>query len=91
VADATQGGLSWLGAGRYVVAQIAGAFLGVAVADLMFDEPMFAASRHVRAGWPPGRASAWCTTATALFRWLVPPLSENAGSLVVSQRPEPLV
>jgi glycerol uptake facilitator-like aquaporin len=52
IADATQGGLSWPGAGRYVVAQVFGAFAGVAVADMMFDEPIFAASRHARAGWP---------------------------------------
>ena len=34
----------------YVTAQILGAFLGVAVAHLMFEEPVFAVSRHVRAG-----------------------------------------
>jgi glycerol uptake facilitator-like aquaporin len=52
VADATQGGLSWADAGRYVVAQVSGAFVGVAVADLMFGEPIFSVSHHVRAGWP---------------------------------------
>lgn len=52
-AEATQGGgISWPTAVRYVVAQVLGAFVGVAVADLMFDEPVFAASRHVRSGWP---------------------------------------
>lgn len=34
----------------YLVAQIAGAFAGVAAAHLMFEEPLFAASEHVRAG-----------------------------------------
>jgi glycerol uptake facilitator-like aquaporin len=52
VADATQGRLSWLNAGRYVLAQVAGAFIGVAIADLMFGEPMFSVSQHVRAGLP---------------------------------------
>ncbi len=37
------------GAG-YVAAQVAGALLGVAVAHLMFDEPLYAASRHARHG-----------------------------------------
>src|SRR6478736_2456930 len=40
IADATQGGISWTGAGRYVVAQVSGAFIGVAAADLMFGEPI---------------------------------------------------
>ena len=31
-------------------AQVAGAFAGVAAAHLMFGEPLFSASRHVRAG-----------------------------------------
>jgi glycerol uptake facilitator-like aquaporin len=34
----------------YIAAQIAGAFAGVAAAHVMFGEPMFFASRHVRAG-----------------------------------------
>jgi len=52
LADATQGSMSWPTAGRYVAAQVSGALAGVAVANLMFDEPVFAPSRHVRAGWP---------------------------------------
>jgi glycerol uptake facilitator-like aquaporin len=36
----------------YVAAQIAGAFAGVAVAHIMFGEPVFFASEHVRAGTP---------------------------------------
>ncbi len=52
LADATQGGLSWVTAGRYGVAQVLGAFIGVAVADLMFGQPIFSVSQHARAGWP---------------------------------------
>jgi glycerol uptake facilitator-like aquaporin len=52
LADATQGGLGWTVAGRYVIAQVLGAFVGVAIADLMFDEPIFAVSQHVRSGFP---------------------------------------
>jgi len=52
LADATQGGLGWADAGRYVIAQVLGAFVGVAIADLMFAEPIFAVSQHVRSGLP---------------------------------------
>ncbi|MGZ8290714.1 MAG: aquaporin [Telluria sp.] len=34
----------------YVAAQVAGAFAGVAAAHLMFGDPLFAASEHVRTG-----------------------------------------
>jgi len=50
LADAFQGGLRWRDVPPYVVAQIAGAFAGVAAAHLMFGEPIFFASRHARAG-----------------------------------------
>jgi glycerol uptake facilitator-like aquaporin len=50
LADAWQGGLAWREVPTYVAAQIAGAFAGVAAAHLMFTEPVFFASRHVRAG-----------------------------------------
>ncbi len=50
LADAWQGGLAWRDVPGYVIAQIAGAFAGVAVADRMFELPAFSASRHVRAG-----------------------------------------
>ena len=48
VADASQGGLSWSQAGGYVVAQIVGALIGVALADAMFGEPVYAWSQHAR-------------------------------------------
>jgi glycerol uptake facilitator-like aquaporin len=50
LADASQGGLAWRDARGYVAAQIVGAVVGVAIADLMFGEPPFASSRHVRHG-----------------------------------------
>jgi glycerol uptake facilitator-like aquaporin len=52
IADATQGGLRWREVPVYVVAQVAGAFGGVAVAHVMFGEAVFSASTHVRAGLP---------------------------------------
>lgn len=51
-ADASQGRLSWREAVAYSIAQIVGAFVGVALAHAMFAEPLFAWSRHVRAGFP---------------------------------------
>ncbi len=50
LADASQGGLAWREVPVYVAAQIIGAFAGVAAAHLMFTEPVFSASRHVRSG-----------------------------------------
>jgi glycerol uptake facilitator-like aquaporin len=52
LADAWQGGLAWSAVPIYVVAQVAGAFAGVAIAHLMFGEPLFSASQHARAGLP---------------------------------------
>jgi glycerol uptake facilitator-like aquaporin len=50
--DALRGGLTWRELGVYVLAQVGGAFLGVAVAHGMFDLPAFSASTHVRSGAP---------------------------------------
>src|SRR5262245_3581019 len=50
LADAARGDISWRDAHAYIVAQILGAFTGVAVAHLMFAEPAFSISRHARAG-----------------------------------------
>jgi len=50
LADASQGGLAWGDVPLYVVAQVAGAFGGVAAAHVMFEAPLFFASRHARSG-----------------------------------------
>lgn len=52
VSAASQGGLAWSAVPVYVAAQIVGAFAGVAVAHVMFGEPLFSASRHARHGLP---------------------------------------
>ena len=52
LAEASQGRMTWSTVPVYVAAQIAGAFAGVAVAHLMFGEPLFTASRHARHGLP---------------------------------------
>ena len=56
LADASQGGLSWSEVPFYLVAQLAGAFAGVAAAHLMFEIPVFLASRLAPSGRHPGRA-----------------------------------
>jgi len=50
LADASQRGLPWRDVPIYVAAQIAGAFAGVGVANVMFDKPVFFASTHARSG-----------------------------------------
>lgn len=50
LADAARGGLPWPETPVYVLAQITGAFAGVGCANVMFGEPAFFVSRHVRAG-----------------------------------------
>jgi len=57
----TQGGLSMLEFAVYVAAQLSGAFLGVACADAMFGEPLFAWSQHARAGLPQGLSEVVAT------------------------------
>lgn len=50
LADASLGGIAWREVPSYIAAQVAGAFLGVGAANVMFDEPLFFVSRHARAG-----------------------------------------
>jgi glycerol uptake facilitator-like aquaporin len=50
LADASQGGLPWREVPIYAMAQIIGAFVGVACAHLMFALPLYSISRHARSG-----------------------------------------
>ena len=50
LADAWQGGIAWREVPGYLIAQVGGAYGGVALAHGMFGEPIFTASRHVRSG-----------------------------------------
>jgi glycerol uptake facilitator-like aquaporin len=50
LADASQGGLPWREVPGYLLAQVVGAFAGVAAAHGMFGKPVFYASQHVRSG-----------------------------------------
>jgi glycerol uptake facilitator-like aquaporin len=48
--DAWLGGIPWRETPAYILAQLAGAFAGVAVAHMMFGLSVFSASPHVRSG-----------------------------------------
>jgi len=46
----SKGGIRWKQVPGYLLGQIFGAFMGVMAAHIMFGEPLFSASQHVRAG-----------------------------------------
>jgi glycerol uptake facilitator-like aquaporin len=50
LAEAWEGALPWRDVPPFVAAQLVGALAGVGIAHLMFEAPVFAVSRHVRAG-----------------------------------------
>jgi glycerol uptake facilitator-like aquaporin len=50
LADASQRGIPWCEVPGYLIAQIAGAYVGVACAHLMFGLTLFSASQHARSG-----------------------------------------
>lgn len=50
LADASQHGIRWSEVPGYIVAQIAGGYLGVVCAHLMFALPILSISRHNRSG-----------------------------------------
>lgn len=50
LASAWRKGVAWRHVPGYIGVQVVGAFSGVAAAHLMFGEPLFAASRHIRSG-----------------------------------------
>ena len=63
LADASQGGLPWREVPAYIAAQVAGAFVGVAVAHVMFKQPaLFFASQHGATG-----SRSWSSEFVATF------------------------
>jgi len=62
VAMATRGDIAWKLVPAYMLVQLASAVAGVGLADAMFDLPLYAWSRHVRAG--PGQ---WLSEFIATF------------------------
>ena len=68
-ADASQGGLSWQDACAYAVTQCVGALAGVGGADIMFEEPVYAWSRHVRVGFPQAFSEGVATFGLLAVMW----------------------
>jgi glycerol uptake facilitator-like aquaporin len=60
--EAMSGQVPWSTALLYMPAQLSGAFVGVAAAHVMFGEPLFFASQHVRTG-----LSQWISEFIATF------------------------
>ena len=60
LATASVGRLPWRHVPPYILVQVAAAFLGVALAHLMFSLPLFTASEHARTG-----AGQWVSEAVA--------------------------
>jgi glycerol uptake facilitator-like aquaporin len=50
ISDAIQGGIKWRDVGPYILAQTIGAFVGVAIANTMFELPIFFTSQKARTG-----------------------------------------
>jgi len=66
LAFAIRGDIAWPTAGVYVLAQLGGAFIGVWVAHLMFELPVWQVSSHVRTGH-----GQWLAEAVATFGLLL--------------------
>ncbi len=85
LADASQGGLRWRrDVPAYLAAQTAGAFAGVATAHLMFGEPLFAASRHARAGGAQMFSEAVATFGLLSVIWGCARLRSQAAPFAVA-------
>jgi glycerol uptake facilitator-like aquaporin len=69
LAAAATGGLRWHAVPVYLIAQIAGAVLGVWLAHLMFDLPILQLSQHVRTGLPQWTAEVVATFGLLLVIW----------------------
>jgi len=66
---ATTGGLRWHNVPGYIAAQIAGGILGVWLAHIMFDLPVWQLSHHVRAGLPQWVAEVVATFGLLTVIW----------------------
>jgi glycerol uptake facilitator-like aquaporin len=79
LAMASAGHFPWRHVPPYIVVQIAAAFLGVALAHVMFSLPLFIASEHVRSG-----AGHWVSEAVATAGLLLTiGLARHKGALAV--------
>lgn len=68
----------------YIIAQIGGAFLGVAVAHAMFGEPIFAPSRHARTGPSQVFSEVVATIGLVSIIWTTSRAGSTFGPLAVA-------
>jgi glycerol uptake facilitator-like aquaporin len=83
LADAMEGGISWLDAPAYILAQIVGAILGTISAHLMFQLPLFSLSRHVRGGPSQVISEFFATFGLLSVIWGCSRLRSNAVAFAV--------
>ena len=69
LAAARSGTLAWRDTPFYVAAQVAGAFAGVAIANLMFELPVFSIAQKVRGGPAQLLSEALATFGLLLVIW----------------------
>jgi glycerol uptake facilitator-like aquaporin len=69
LAAAATGGLRWHNVPGYVAAQVVGGILGVWLAHIMFDLPVFELSQHVRTGLPQWVAEVVATFGLLAVIW----------------------
>jgi glycerol uptake facilitator-like aquaporin len=69
LAAATTGGLRWHNVPGYIAAQVAGGILGVWLAHVMFDLPVWQLSQHVRTGLPQWVAEVVATFGLLTVIW----------------------
>lgn len=84
LADAWLGGIIWRDVPVYVIAQITGAFAGVAKANVMFGVPVFFASRHARSGWRQLFSEFLATFGLLAVIWGCARLRSNATAFAVA-------
>lgn len=84
LADAWLGGIIWRDVPVYVIAQITGAFAGVATANVMFGVPVFFASRHARSGWRQLFSEFLATFGLLAVIWGCARLRSNATAFAVA-------
>ena len=69
LAAAATDGLRWHAVPAYIVAQIIGAILGVWLAHIMFDLPVWQLSHHIRTGLPQWVAEVVATFGLLMVIW----------------------
>ena len=81
--------LAWREAGAYMLVQVAAAFIGAAVAHLMFELPLFSVSQHTRSGFAQFFSEAVATFGLLLIilgavRHSIPVVAAAVGAYITA-------